>query len=133
MKKNGVTPKTTTTGTQKPATTVKKEETPKDVTEKLAKEAVGKTTPISIEDRMTAFDQLTGLANQRTRLKSKLEELNKFVFNNGANCEFSVKDEEGKTFKTTNNNLITLVTGILKDTLEERKTEIEAQIVKFQL
>lgn len=132
-KKNGTTPKTTTTGTQKPAQAAKKNDAAKDVTEKLAQEAIGNTIPINIEERMTAFDQLTGFANQRTRLKTKLDELNKFVFNNGTNCEFTVKDEDGKTFKTTNNNLITLVTGILKDTLEKRKTEIEEQIVTFQL
>ncbi len=140
IKKNGATPKTTTTATQKVAPTQttpkgandKEVIQPEDVTKKLAQEALGKIA-ISIEDRMTAFEQLTGLANQRTRLKNKLNELNKFVFNNGANCEFTVKDEEGKMFTTSNNNLITLVTGILKETLEERKTEIENQIVTFNL
>lgn len=117
----------------KPSPNGAEKKDPKDVTVKLAQNALGQPAIISIEERMTAFDQLTGLANQRTRLKSKLDELNKFVFNNGENCEFSVKDEEGKTFKTSNNNLITLVTGILKTTLEERKGEIEEQIVHFQL
>ena len=131
--------------------TVKKETvTPKKaVQKKLAEQATGKTSapvtsqkkvvekpaiiPVNLDDRMQKFEQLQGLAKQRERLTSTLTDLNKFKYNQSDSASFYIKDSDGLEFKTTNTNLIHLVTNHLKNTLETRKTEIEKQLVTFEL
>ena len=44
-----------------------------------------------------------------------------------------LRDSRNLEFKTTNTNLIKLVTTHLQSTLEQRKSEIEEQIVQFEL
>lgn len=125
-KQNGVEKKT-------PAVNTKNGETSKAATpvKKLVQEAIEVRVTKSLEDRITNFEKLRGLANQRERLTTTLDELNKFKFNNGDSCVFSIKDENYKEFKTSNNNLITIVTDVLQETLMTRKTEIENEIIKF--
>ncbi|MDG1315025.1 MAG: hypothetical protein P8P29_05830 [Flavobacteriaceae bacterium] len=131
--------------------TVKKETvTPKKaVQKKLAEQATGKASApvtnqekivekpaiisINLDDRMQRFEQLQGLARQRERLTSTLTDLNKFKYNQSDSASFYIKDSDGLEFKTTNTNLIHLVTNHLKNTLETRKTEIEKQLVTFEL
>lgn len=134
--KNGVEKNKTVT----PKTTVQK---------KLANQAIGKKeTPIALkpkpviqpeasiinlDDRMQKFEQLKGLAHQRTRLSDTLMDLNKFKYNQSDSASFFIKDSSGLEFKTTNTNLIHLVTNHLKGTLESRKSEIEKQLIAFEL
>ena len=132
--------------------TAKKETTPtkKAVQEKLAKEATGQKTStiakeqpkpdqsivkpmINLDDRMQKFEQLKGLAHQRERLSTTLTELNRFKYNQSDSASFYMKDSQGLEFKTTNTNLIQLVTNHLKATLENRKGEIEKQLIAFEL
>ena len=82
---------------------------------------------------MQKFEQLQGLARQRERLNSTLTSLTKFKYNQSDSCTFYIKDSDGLEFKTTNTNLIQLVTNHLKNTLDTRKTEIEKQLVTFEL
>lgn len=122
----------------------------KAVQEKLAKEATReKQAPISkgeikpmettikptvnLDDRMQKFEQLKGLAHQRERLSSTLTELNKFKYNQSDSASFYMKDSQGLEFKTTNTNLIHLVTNHLKATLEKRKSQIEKELIVFEL
>ena len=89
--------------------------------------------PVSLETRLSNFERMKGLASQRTRLADTLNELNIFKYQNSDSCIFQLKDENGKEFKTTNNNLITLVTDVLKEQLTTRKNEIEKQILEFDM
>ncbi|WP_075343126.1 hypothetical protein [Tenacibaculum agarivorans] len=134
-------------GSVKKATTAKK-----NVQEKLAKEAIGeKPTPITkeasklqsvqeitkplvnLDDRMLKFEQMKGLAHQRERLNNTLTELNRFKYNQSDSSTFYIKDSNGLEFRTTNNNLVHLVTNHLKGTLTTRKVEIEKQLIEFEL
>ncbi|KAB8154247.1 hypothetical protein EZY14_007365 [Kordia sp. TARA_039_SRF] len=136
----------TQNGSTKKATTAKKA-----VQEKLAQEAVGqKTTPasktppkthtkpaetpvVNLQDKLEKLEQMKGLAQQRTRLNSTLTELNKFKYNQSESVRFEIVDSQNLSFKTTNSNLITLVTNHLKATLETRKSEIEKELIAFEL
>ena len=86
-----------------------------------------------MDDRIQNFEKLRGLATQRERLNQTLSELTKFNYNQGDSASFYIRDSHNLEFKTTNTNLIKLVTTHLQSTLEERKSEIEEQIVKFEL
>ena len=118
--------------------------TVKEVQKKLTEEAIGKTVvpektktvekpTINLDDRIQKFEKLRGLANQRERLTETLNELTKFNYNQDGSSSFQIRDSRNLEFKTTNTNLIKLVTTHLQSTLEERKSEIEEQIVQFEL
>lgn len=126
--------------------TVKKQTATKvDVQKKLAEKAIGKTTTpitnkpaetqkvVNLDDRIQNFEKLRGLANQRERLVQTLNELTKFNYNQGDSSSFYIKDTSGLEFRTTNSNLIKLVANNLQATLENRKVELEKQILEFQL
>ena len=131
VKQNGV--------AKKENATVKKE-----VQKKLTEQAIGKTTvpektvvtekpTINLDERIQKFEKLRGLATQRERLTQTLNELTKFNYNQDDSGSFYLRDSRNLEFKTTNTNLIKLVTTHLQSTLEQRKSEIEEQIVKFEL
>jgi hypothetical protein len=116
----------------------------KEVQNKLTEQAVGKTTVpvktvvpeksvINLDERIQKFEKLRGLATQRERLTQTLSELTKFNYNQDDSSSFYLRDSRNLEFKTTNTNLIKLVTTHLQSTLEQRKSEIEEQIVKFEL
>ncbi|MFL1013372.1 hypothetical protein [Flavisericum labens] len=116
----------------------------KDVKKKLTEEAVGKAVTsemkpptkkpaINLDDRIQRFEKLRGLATQRERLNQTLNELTKFNYNQDGSASFHIRDSHHLEFKTTNTNLIKLVTSHLQSTLELRKSEIEEEIVKFEL
>lgn len=124
---------------KKQSATVKKE-----VQKKLTNEAIGKTVApekkvtvekpvINLDDRIQKFEKLRGLATQRERLTETLNELTKFNYNQDGSSSFYIRDSRNLEFKTTNSNLIKLVTEHLQSTLEQRKSEIEEQIVQFEL
>ncbi|WP_075340728.1 hypothetical protein [Tenacibaculum agarivorans] len=132
-------------GTAKKTTSTKK-----TVQKKLAKEAIGEpTSPITkdeitntpeppkpvvnLDDRMLKFEQMKGLAHQRERLTSTLSELNKFKYNQSDSASFEIVDSQKLSFMTTNTNLIHMVTNFLRNTLEERKKQIEKQLITFEL
>ena len=131
--------KTKQNGTVKRTTTVKK-----DVKEQLAKQAMGQDAQevkqplvskatIDLADRIQKFEKLRGLATQRERLVQTLSELTKFNYNQGDSASFYIRDSHNLEFKTTNTNLIKLVTTHLQSTLEARKGEIEQEIIQFEL
>ena len=116
----------------------------KEVQKKLTSEAIGKTVVpekkvtvekpvINLDDRIQKFEKLRGLATQRERLTETLNELTKFNYNQDGSSSFYIRDSRNLEFKTTNSNLIKLVTEHLQSTLEQRKSEIEEQIVQFEL
>ncbi len=116
----------------------------KDVQKKLTEEAMGNTTAkektvadekpaINLDERIQKFEKLRGLATQRERLTETLSELTKFNYNQDGSASFQIRDSRNLEFKTTNSNLIKLVTTHLQATLEHRKSEIEQQIVQFEL
>lgn len=116
----------------------------KEVQNKLTNEAIGKTVVsekkvtiekpvINLDDRIQKFEKLRGLATQRERLTETLNELTKFNYNQDGSSSFHIRDSRHLEFKTTNSNLIKLVTTHLQSTLEQRKSEIEEQIVQFEL
>lgn len=114
----------------------------KDVQKKLTEEAMGKTTAkektvakpaINLDERIQKFEKLRGLATQRERLNETLNELTKFNYNQDDSASFYIRDSRNLEFRTTNTNLIKLVTTHLQSTLEQRKSEIEQQIVQFEL
>lgn len=124
---------------KKQSTTVQKE-----VQKKLTNEAIGKTVApekkvtvekpvINLDDRIQKFEKLRGLATQRERLTETLNELTKFNYNQDGSSSFHIRDSRHLEFKTTNSNLIKLVTEHLQFTLERRKAEIEQEIVQFEL
>jgi len=114
------------------------------VQQKLNQEAIGKTaaaedlasgkkSSVNLDERIQRFEKLRGLATQRERLSQTLTELTKFNYNQDGSCSFHLRDSVNLEFKTTNSNLIRLVTTHLQSTLEQRKSEIEQQIVAFEL
>ena len=116
----------------------------KEVQKKLSEEAIGKTVVpekktiaekpvINLDDRIQKFEKLRGLATQRERLNQTLGELTKFNYNQDGSSSFYLRDSHNLEFKTTNSNLIKLVTEHLQLTLEQRKSEIEQEIVQFEL
>lgn len=116
----------------------------KEVQKKLTEEAIGKTVVpekkaidekpvINLDDRIQKFEKLRGLATQRERLSETLNELTKFNYNQDGSSSFHIRDSRNLEFKTTNSTLIKLVTTHLQSTLEVRKSEIEEQIVTFEL
>ncbi len=124
---------------KKQTATVKKE-----VQKKLTEQAIGKTIAkekktiiekpvVNLDDRIQKFEKLRGLATQRERLTQTLSELTKFNYNQDDSSSFYLRDSRNLEFKTTNTNLIKLVTSHLQSTLEQRKSEIEEQIVQFEL
>ncbi len=126
-------------GTATKRATVKKE-----VQKKLTEQAIGKTVAneqkattekpvINLDDRIQKFEKLRGLATQRERLTQTLSELTKFNYNQDDSSSFYLRDSRNLEFKTTNTNLIKLVTSHLQSTLEQRKSEIEEQIMRFEL
>ena len=134
-KQNGTSKKESANTTQKAvvkklaqeATTTKPAE--KTTQETPKKEAV----TLSLDQRINQFEKLRGLANQRERLANTLTELARFNYNQGESSTFSLKDATGLEFKTTNTNLIKMVTGQLQQTLETRKNELESEILDFKL
>ncbi|MCB0460054.1 MAG: hypothetical protein KDC74_08575, partial [Flavobacteriaceae bacterium] len=126
---------------KKETATVKKE-----VQQQLAKDAIdnSKDTPkvpekkevattVNLDDRIQRFEKLRGMANNRERLVQTLNELTKFNYNQGDSSTFYIRDASGLEFKTTNTNLIRLVTSNLQATLEDRKVELEKEILQFEL
>jgi hypothetical protein len=111
--------------------------TPVNGTSAKAKEdsvkAVPVLAPVSLDDRIQNFEKLRGLANNREQLVNKLNELTKFNYNHDGSSQFTLRDSTGLEFKTTNTNFINLVTTQLQQTLEQRKQEIETQILEFEL
>lgn len=116
----------------------------KEVQKKLTEEAIGKTVVpekkvtaekpvINLDDRIQKLEKLRGLATQRERLTETLNELTKFNYNQDGSSSFHIRDSRHLEFKTTNSNLIKLVTTHLQSTLEQRKAEIEQDIVQFEL
>ena len=97
------------------------------------KPVVPEKPQINLDDRIQNFEKLKGLATQRERLTETLSELTKFNYNQDGSSSFHIRDSRNLEFKTTNTNLIKLVTTHLQSTLEQRKSEIEEQILKFEL
>lgn len=62
-----------------------------------------------------------------------LNELTKFNYNQGDSSTLYIRDASGLEFKTTNTNLFRLVTSNLQATLEDRKVELEKEILQFEL
>lgn len=118
-----------------------------EVKKKLTEEAIGKPSAsgkveeavktdkasVNLDDRIQKFEKLRGLATQRERLVQTLNELTKFNYNQGDSSSFYLRDSHGMEFKTTNSNLIKLVSTHLQTTLETRKGELEEEIISFEL
>lgn len=134
------------------ATTVKQNGTAKkenatvkqEVQKRLTEQAIGKAiiaekplpikqSAINIDKRIQNFKKLRGLTTKHERLTQTLTELTKFNYNQDGSSSFYLWDSRNLEFKTTNTNLIKLVNTHVQSTLEARKSEIEEQIVKFEL
>ncbi len=115
-------------GTSKKETVTKAKQ---EVVKKLVSDAI--KTNVNLDDRINQFEKLRGLANQRERLVNTLTELARFNYNHAESSTFSLKDAKGLEFKTTNTNLIKLVSEQLQETLEARKIELENEIMDFNL
>ncbi len=87
---------------------------------------------VNLDQRINRFEKLRGLANKREKLVQTLAELTRFNYNTDE-AQFYLKDSSGAAFNTGNTNLIKLVTSHLQNTLEQRKTELEAEIMVFEL
>ncbi|PTX58559.1 hypothetical protein C8N46_11350 [Kordia periserrulae] len=116
------------------------------VTKKLAQEAVkpAKETPqkqnpdsakqpVNLLERIQRLEKLKGISAKRERLVETLLSLSRFNYNSSDSCSFYLKDASGMEFKTTNSNLITLVATQLQTTLENKKEELEKQLMEFEL
>lgn len=134
-KQNGTPKKRTTPVKQngKVTTPDPQKTTEAPVVKKLAEQAIGQHPEKSLDEKIQGFEKLKGLANQRERLVSTLHKLNKFKYNNGDTCVFLLRDEDHQEFQTGNTTLIKLVTDVLQEQLEHRKTEIEIEILNFEL
>ena len=88
---------------------------------------------VNLDERINNFEKLRGIAGQRERLTSTLSELTRFNYNQDGSSTFFLRDAAGLEFKTMNSNLIQLVTNQLQRTLEVRKTELEKELIEFEL
>ncbi len=126
-------------GTVKRQTATSKKEVQKKLTEDAISKTVSKEkkvvigSAVNLDERIQKFEKLRGLATQRERLTQTLSELTKFNYNQDGSSSFYLRDSHNLEFKTTNSNLIKLVTSHLQSTLEQRKSEIEQKIVQFEL
>ncbi|WP_034044532.1 hypothetical protein [Wocania ichthyoenteri] len=131
--------KTKSNGRVKKETATVKKDVKKQFTEEAigqvqkTKQAIVSKATIDLADRIQKFEKLRGLATQRERLVQTLNELTKFNYNQGDSASFYIRDSHNLEFKTTNTNLIKLVTTHLQSTLEVRKEEIENAIIQFEL
>jgi len=137
---NGTVKRITTANTAKVIKKVEEKAPAKETPAVKAQEVIAPVaTPVieikalTLEDRLSSFEKLKGLTAQRERLVGTLDELNKFKYQNADSSVFHLKDENGQEFKTTNNNLIKLVTDVLQEQLTTRKNEIEKDILEFPM
>lgn len=133
VKQNGSAKKETTTA--KRAVTKKlAQEVVKPKSESASKpEKKPDAQPVNLLERIQRLEKLKGISSKRERLVETLSSLSRFNYNSSESCSFFLKDASGMEFKTTNSNLITLVATQLQATLENRKAELEKQLMEFQL
>ncbi|AXG69597.1 hypothetical protein KORDIASMS9_01822 [Kordia sp. SMS9] len=126
-------------GSAKKETTTAK----RTVTKKLAQEATKPIVenpknptpakqPVNLLERIQQLEKLKGISAKRERLVETLSSLTRFNYNSSESCSFHLKDSSGMEFKTTNTNLITLIATLLQETLENKKTELEKQLMDFE-
>lgn len=136
-KQNGVAKRTVATQKNAVKAHIEKKTEEKATTKEVVTPTPQPTPPVAkvktLDERLSSFERMKGLANQRERLNTTLTDLNKFKYQNSDSCVFLLRDENGKEFKTTNNNLIQLVTDVLQEKLTTRKTEIEKSILEFDM
>ena len=133
-KRNATVKKETTTAKADVKKQLAKEATQPDAKQPQPKQIAEATKPVvNLDERMNKFEKLRGLASQRERLTATLSELTRFNYNQDGSSTFYLKDSAGLEFKTTNSNLIRLVTSQLQKLLENRKTELEKELIEFEL
>ena len=88
---------------------------------------------LNLDERINRFEKLKGIATNRERLVGTLSNLTRFNYNSSESCTFYLRDASGLEFKTTNSTLINLIAEQLQQTLEERKSQLEKQLMEFQL
>jgi len=97
-----------------------------------------KVTPISpmveLAQRIEKFEQMKGLCDQRERLTKTLSDLQRFNYHSNGDALFYLRSSDGnKEFKSSNSNLIQLVSELLQKTLETRREELNSSIMAFRL
>ena len=132
-KTNGTAKSSNTSTKAKPTAKAKPIQPSNDVKDILAKEGINMQPIVSLADKLQKFEKMKGLANQQEKLATTLTDLTKFKYNQGDSCVFLIRDEEGKEFKTSNTNLIGLVTNQLVHTLQLKKKDVETKLLAFQI
>lgn len=113
-------------------------------TKKTEKEqSTAKATPVkvvtppkpkfSLEERINRVKLLDGLTNKRQKVVQTLTDLRKFQFSSDDSCDLELNDSSGKEFRTSNSNLIGMLTSHLESLLQGKVKELDEQIIDFEL
>jgi len=86
----------------------------------------------SLDERLRKFEELSGLNSKRDSVNGTLTHLQKFNFSQTGSCSLTLQDQSGQQFSTSNTNLITMLATGLQTKLEEKKKQLEEQIIAFE-
>ncbi len=117
----------------------KEEVTPKkidngaDVTQELAKKAIGQEPVVSIEDRILQVEKLKGLTDRHKRATATLNSLSEFKYNSSESCKITIVDDAGKSFTTGDINLIRNIADGAEEYIKGKKQNVENELKAFTL
>ena len=96
----------------------------------VAKSEPKKENPIiSLEKRIQKVQNLNIVIEKWRKLNDAKQNLNEFQLgNDGLSATIALKDAAGREFKTSHNIVVTTVLETVQNVLDEKITEVEAQI-----
>ncbi|MBT3383441.1 MAG: hypothetical protein HN778_05055 [Prolixibacteraceae bacterium] len=84
---------------------------------------------ISLEKRIQKVQNLTIVIEKWRKLNDAKQNLNEFQLgNDGLSATIALRDAAGREFKTSHNIVVTTVLETVQNVLDEKITEVEAQI-----
>ena len=109
--------------------------TPKPtVSEEMKVSGKGKLKPVNIEDRIKRINRLMDLGRQRESLLARKSQIEEFYFGSDKlKDRLSIIDSRGKTFETSNSNLIEMISEHLKMLVTEKIEQVEQLIIEAEL
>lgn len=91
------------------------------------------TTKPSLEERIQKADELKSLTLKRARTINTLHHLRSFNFASDDNCTLTITDSEHQQFETSNSNLIGMLKEHLISVLSNKVSELDDEIIAFNL
>lgn len=98
---------------------------------KTDKKAEAKT--LSLEERIQKADELKSLTLKRERTIKTLHHIRTFSFASDESCVLTISDSENQKFETSNSNLVNLLKDYLIKVLSDKVSELDDEIMAFNL